>query len=118
MFLRLLFVRMVSIRTSDCTASQLAYARRDLLTGPSNNTARLLRSAEGQELLTGLRADLAARSHESRWGVAGAMDVFLLSCDKFVVLKDGVLAGVGGLLSPQRWVFLYVIDRTVGPNLI
>ena len=52
-------VNMVFIRTSDCTASQLAYARRDLLTGPSNNTARPLRSAEGQALLTGLRADLA-----------------------------------------------------------
>ena len=53
-------VSMVFIRTSDCTASQHAYARRGLLTGPSKNTAQLLRSAEGQKLLTELRADLAA----------------------------------------------------------
>ena len=91
-------VSMVFIRTSDCTASQHAYARRGLLTGPSKNTAQLLRSAEGQKLLTELRADLAADLMSPVGGCWGD-GRNLVSCDKFVVLK----LGWGGLLCPQRY---------------
>ena len=69
-------VNMVFIRTSDCTASQLAYARRGLLTGPSKNTAQLLRSAEGQKLLTELRADLAADLMSPVGGLLGRWTYF------------------------------------------
>ena len=81
-------VSMVFIRTSDCTASQHAYARRGLLTGPSKNTAQLLRSAEGQKLLTELRADLAADLMSPVGGCWGEGRI-LVSCDKFVVLELG-----------------------------